>query len=268
MKNDVLFTAATAALSYEEECYYSELVHSSEEYERLYAQNKLAEANEGLVKHIAARYMNRGVSFEDLVGYGREGLVIAINRFEPSRGCRFSTFAGRWIEHSIQTGIEQTGGAIRVPKSVRDAAATIMSYSDSFASEYGYEPTSEELASTYNIGYSASEIDNIRTSFYGVDSLDDSYDDDSSECFGDHYADESEESPVDFCNRMEDYEKLYDALDKLPEREKFVLFHIRGLAGSELLSKTEIAKQLGISVPRIAQIEERAIKLLSELLSN
>jgi len=265
---DTTFTSSSS-LSYEEECKYSNLIHFGDEYDREKAMDILAGENQRLLKHLVSKspYYNRGVDFEDLMGWANIGLSEAIMRFDPTKGARLSTYIAFWVRHELETGFGEQSKLVRIPESVRDTASSILFEIERWTAEYGYEPTDYDLASSGTLGLSESEISEIRSYFYATASLDGQISDDSDDSMLEIVADETDESPVAYCNRHETLDCLREAIDQLPERERFVILHSDGLFGCEKLKKGDIAKHLGVSSGRLTQIIGEAVKHLQEIMT-
>ncbi len=230
------------------------------------AKMKLVEANMRLVVNIAKNYRHRSIAFEDLVQEGALGLIDAVERFDPERGFRFSTYATHWIRQTIGRAIDSKAKTIRIPAHVSDAIRKMERERARLASQLGREPSAAEIAET--LGISKKKLLLILQSAQDPVSIDRMVGEDESIDFTSRIADENSVDPEETIMNKESMRSLYAILDQLSERERRVMSRRLGLdetytSGSVL---KEMSSELQLSRERIRQIELQAVRKLRSLM--
>ncbi len=253
------------------------------------ASQALTRANLRLVVSVAKRYMGRGVSFLDLIQEGNLGLLRAINKFDPRRGFKFSTYATWWIRQSINRSIAEQARTIRIPVHLFEAISRIFRVQRTMTQKLGRTPTTAELvlgteylendeiqkilAAQSNNEPIPSElqtrwdamtkkVDNILRVAEEPVSLEVPVGDDNSSSLGDFIEDDDAISPVDAAAQEMLREQVQSALLCLSEREQEVLELRFGLNGAKEHTLEEVSRNFGVTRERIRQIEAKALRRL------
>jgi RNA polymerase primary sigma factor len=228
----------------------------------LKARQRLIESNMRLVINIAKTYRSRAIPFEDLIQEGAIGLMQAAERFDPSKGFRFSTYATHWIRQAIGRAIDNKSKAIRLPAHVSQSLRRIERERIRLAREYGKEPTTEQIA--MELGISAKKLETLIQSSQDLLSLDMTIGESGTTTLGGLIRDNRNGDPEKVVLSGETMTELMRILQELNEREQKVMrlrFRLDG-SGLDAAFQEEIAKEMKISRERIRQIEVQAIKKL------
>lgn len=230
------------------------------------ARNRMIRSNLRLVISIAKRYANMGLAFSDLVEEGNIGLMRAVEKFNPKRGYRFSTYASWWIKQGIMRALSNQGKTIRIPVYVYDMISRWRKVRDGLTQKLNRIPTRREIASVMQLPVQKiKEIENIvgrpgslnaPVSLDGTAELIDLIEDDSTH------------SPEKEFGEVLRDERIHEILNSLDERERRILILRFGLKGEEPRTLEEVAKEFGITRERIRQIEVTTLKKIRERLQN
>jgi RNA polymerase primary sigma factor len=228
----------------------------------LVAKERMINSNLRLVVSVARKYQGQGLPLGDLVQEGMLGLIRAVEKFDWRKGFRFSTYGTLWIRQAIQRGLENTSRTIRLPVHMSQRARKVARIERELALRLGHEPSDEEIATAAEL--STEEVEEIRAADQAPASLDKTVGDDGDTAFGDLLA-ADQQSPEEEVTEAWASDVLQTAVKDLPEQERRVI-ELRFGAGPEGKMHTlgQAGKVLGVSAERTRQIEERALRRLSQ----
>ena len=231
------------------------------------ARDKMITANLRLVVKIARDYDGHGLPLLDLISEGNTGLIRAVERFNPAKGAKLSTYAAWWIKRAMHRAISEQAKVIRVPEYLVNRLIKVRQTTTDLTKALGREPTNAEVAG--KLRTTSKQITKWRRGDPSYVSLDAPLGNGAdSECFQDVIADEQTEPADAALAKKNDLETLRSMFERLPDREATVLRLRFGINGVEEQTLEDIGKQLGVTRERIRQLESKALKNLQKMLGH
>ncbi|MDA7921419.1 RNA polymerase sigma factor RpoD/SigA [Verrucomicrobiales bacterium] len=250
----------TALLSREEEVQLADRIKNGDREARAH----MIKANLRLVVKIAQDYANYGLPLLDLISEGNIGLMKAVERFDPNKGGKLSTYAAWWIKQSIKRALANQSKTIRLPVHMVDKISKMRRVAMVLSEELGREPTDEELSE--EIGIDRAKLSHLKSAAMRPASLDAPIGEDDNTQFGEIIGDEKALTPLELLSHKNMHMQLDDLLEVLDERERKIVDARFGLGGQKPKTLEEVGQEFGVTRERIRQLQNIALKKLRRAL--
>jgi RNA polymerase primary sigma factor len=256
MRNIIDFDLLTP----DDEIQLAAAIHSGNQKAHDEAKSKIIRANLRLVVKIANEFMNRGLSKHDLISEGNIGLMTAAEKFDPSKGAKFSTYSTWWIKQAMRRAIAEQSRTIRIPVQSVGKINKIKRAQREMKEELGRIPSNKEIADRLEL--SPRTVRELRHASLNTSSLNEPIVNGESGEMQDFISDKPELSPDNVLGDIESLKHLYVLVEKLQEREKQVLKMRFGLDGNPIMTLENVGLAVGCTRERVRQIQNKAIKKL------
>ena len=228
------------------------------------ARDHMIRANLRLVVKIAQDYANYGLPLLDLISEGNIGLMKAVERFDPNKGGKLSTYGAWWIKQSIKRALANQSKTIRLPVHMVDKITKMRRVAMVLSEELGREPTDEELSE--EIGIDRAKLSRLKAAALRPASLDAPIGEDDSTQFGDLIGDEKAQTPLELLSHRNMHMQLDELFEVLDERETKIVVARFGLSGEAPKTLEEVGNEFGVTRERIRQLQNIALKKLRRAL--
>ncbi|WP_269523940.1 sigma-70 family RNA polymerase sigma factor [Coraliomargarita parva] len=229
------------------------------------ARDQMISANLRLVVKIAHDYSNFGLPLMDLISEGNIGLVKAVERFDPSKGGKLSTYAAWWIKQSIKRALANQSKTIRLPVHLVDKIAKMRKITQQLADELDREPTDEEIA--YAMEMPVNKVAHLKTVSVRPSSLDAPVGEDGETSFGELVGDENQPTPFENLHEKTRSNDIRDVISQLDEREGEIIRLRFGLDGNRPLTLEEVGEHFDVTRERVRQIQNIAIHKMRRIMT-
>jgi len=229
------------------------------------ARDQMIQANLRLVVTIAGDYLDLGLPIMDLISEGSIGLTKAVERFDPSKGAKLSTYAAWWIKQSIKLALSNQAKTIRLPVHLVEKISKVRRLALEMSHELGREPSDDELAE--EIGMSVERVAELRNGSSRPASLEAVIDENDSTRLGETIADEDAQTSYDWLRDQDLQRQLKGALHVLDDREKKIVLQRFGLDGSQPKTLEQLGGVIGLTRERIRQLQTQALSKLRRALN-
>ena len=229
------------------------------------ARERMINGNLRLVVTIARDYVNLGMPLLDLISEGNIGLTKAVERFDPARGAKLSTYAMWWIKQSIKRALANQSKTIRLPVHLADKVAKIRRISVQMSDGLGREPTDDELGE--ELGIEGEKVTRLKRLGIRPASLEGPVGDDDATEFGELIADEEAETPFESLRDKDEVDEMDGLLDVLDKREQKIIAQRFGLDGGTPKTLEDVGNNIGVTRERIRQLQNSALAKLRRALS-